>query len=67
MLRKLLKIISFDDVVKSSVEMNVLKSFLIKLYKNLFEIMGEKKNYTMKEQVMMAIKNLYNFIEKSLQ
>ena len=58
---------SFDDVVKSSVEMNVLKSFLIKLYKNLFEIMGEKKNYTMKEQVMMAIKNLYNFIEKSLQ
>ena len=30
---------NFDDVVKSSVEMNVLKSFLIKLYKNLFEIM----------------------------
>ena len=58
---------NFDDVVKSSVEMNVLKSFLIKLYKNLFEIMGEKKIYTIKEQVMVSIKNLYNFIEKSLQ
>ena len=58
---------TFDEVVKSSIEMNILKSFLIKLYKNLFEIMGEKKNYTIKEQVMISINNLYNFIENALK
>ena len=60
------KEITFDEVVKSSLEMNVLKSFLIKLYKNMFEIIGEKKNYTIKEQVMISIKNLYNFIENAI-
>ena len=55
---------NFDDFVKTSLEMNVMKSFLIKLYKNLFEIIGEKKNYTIKEQIMISIKNLYDFIEK---
>ena len=55
---------NFDDLVKTSLEMNVMKSFLIKLYKNLFEIIGEKKNYTIKEQIMISIKNLYDFIEK---
>jgi len=60
------KEITFDEVVKSSVEMNVLKSFLIKLYKNMFEIIGEKKNYTIKERVMVSIKNLYNFIENAI-
>ena len=53
----------FEELVKTSTEMNVLKSFLIKLYKNLFEIIGEKKNYTIKEQIMNSIKNLYNFIQ----
>ena len=53
---------SFDELVKTSLEMNVMKSFLIKLYKNLFEIIGEKKNYTIKEQVMNTIKNLYDYI-----
>ena len=58
---------TFDEVVKSSLEMNVLKSFLIKLYKNMFEIIGEKKNYTIKEQVTISIKNLYNLIEKAIK
>ena len=53
----------FEELVKTSTEMNVLKSFLIKLYKNLFEIIGEKKNYTIKEQIMNSIKNLYNFTQ----
>ena len=53
----------FEELVKTSTEMNVLKSFLIKLYKNLFEIIGEKKNYTIKEQIMNSIKNLYDFIQ----
>ena len=53
----------FEEFVKTSTEMNVLKSFLIKLYKNLFEIIGEKKNYTIKEQIMNSIKNLYNFTQ----
>ena len=53
----------FEELVKSSIEMNVFKSFLIKLYKNLFEIIGEKKNYTIKEQIMNSIKNLYNYTE----
>ena len=53
----------FEELVKTSIEMNVFKSFLIKLYKNLFEIIGEKKNYTIKEQIMNSIKNLYNFTE----
>ena len=53
----------FEELVKTSTEMNVLKSFLIKLYKNLFEIIGEKKNYTIKEQIMNSIKILYNFIQ----
>jgi len=57
---------TFDELVKSSLEMNILKSFLIKLYKNMFEIIAEKKNYTIKEQVMVSIKNLYNFIEKAI-
>ena len=58
---------TFDELVKSSLEMNIFKSFLIKLYKNMFEIIGEKKNYTIKEQVIISIKNLYNFIEKSIK
>ena len=58
---------TFDELVKSSLEMNILKSFLIKLYKNMFEIIGEKKNYTIKEQVMACIQNLYNFIEKAIK
>ena len=53
----------FEELVKTSTEMNVLKSFLIKLYKNLFEIIGEKKNYTIKEQIMNSIKNLYDFTQ----
>ena len=53
----------FEEFVKTSTEMNVLKSFLIKLYKNLFEIIGEKKNYTIKEQIMNSIKNLYDFTQ----
>ena len=53
----------FEELVKTSIEMNVFKSFLIKLYKNLFEIIGEKKNYTIKEQIMTSIKNLYNFTQ----
>ena len=53
---------SFDELVKTSMEMNIMKCFLIKLYKNLFEIIGEKKNYTIKEQVMNTIKNLYDYI-----
>ena len=32
----------------------------------MFEIIGEKKNYTIKEQVMVSIKNLYNFIENAI-
>ena len=54
---------SFDELVKTSLEMNIMKSFLIKLYKNLFEIIGEKKNYTIKEQVMNTIQNLYDYID----
>ena len=53
----------FEEFVKTSIEMNIFKSFLIKLYKNLFEIIGEKKNYTIKEQITISIKNLYNFID----
>lgn len=53
----------FEESVKTSLEMNIFKSFLIKLYKNLFEIIGEKKNYTIKEQIMNSIKNLYNYID----
>ena len=54
---------NFDELVKTSMEMNVMKSFLVKLYQNLFEIIGEKKNYTIKEQIMISIKNLYEFID----
>ena len=53
----------FEESVKTSLEMNIFKSFLIKLYKNLFEIIGEKKNYTIKEQIMNSIQNLYNYID----
>ena len=58
---------TFDEIIKSSMEMNILKSFLIKLYRNMFEIIGEKKNYTIKEQVTVCIQNLYNFIEKAIK
>ena len=57
----------FDELVKTSIEMNVIKSFFIKLFKNLFEIIAEKKNFTLKEQVSITIKNLYNFIENSIK
>ena len=56
---------NFDEFVKTSIEMNVMKTFLVKLYKNLFEIIGEKKNYTIKEQIMISIKNLYDFIDNA--
>ena len=58
---------SFDEFVKTSIEMNVMKTFLVKLYKNLFEIIGEKKNYTIKEQIMISIKNLYDFIDNAFK
>ena len=57
----------FDELVKTSIEMNVIKSFFIKLFKKLFEIIAEKKNFTLKEQVSITIKNLYNFIENSIK
>ena len=58
---------NFDEFVKTSIEMNVMKTFLVKLYKNLFEIIGEKKNYTIKEQIMISIKNLYDFIDNAFK
>ena len=41
-----------------------MKSFLIRLYKNIFEIISDKINYTIQEQVVISLQNLYNFTQE---